>query len=164
MAKKTTNNAKDLNLKIFNLYFLLNQKMEYVFDREMEKAGVTAKQWLMLLTIATLFDHPPSMNETARKMASSHQNIKQMAVLLEKKGFLKIETDQKDRRTLRLVLTENFRKFWRTRTQKDKKIVSEFFNYLTDRESKELLQLLSKVHDKTNESFEMLKKKNKVSA
>lgn len=164
MAQKTASDPRDLKLQIFNLHFLLNQKMEYVFDRELENAGVTAKQWLMLLTIATKFDQPPSMNETARQMASSHQNIKQMAVLLEKKGYLKIETDPRDRRTLRLILTDDFKKFWKGRTTKDRKVVADFFNYLNEKESKELFQLLGKVHDRTSEFFETLKKKNKATA
>lgn len=164
MTKKVLKPTKSVKQQIFTLHFNLNQKLEYVFDRELEQAGVTAKQWLMLMTIATMFDAPPSMNDTAREMASSHQNIKQMAVLLEKKGYLKIQTDQKDRRTLRLVLTDNFRKFWKSRTAKDKKLVDDFFHYLTEKEAKELLALLTKVHDRTNEFFVTLKKKTKATA
>jgi DNA-binding MarR family transcriptional regulator len=39
-------------------------------------------------------------------MGSSHQNVKQILLKLEKKGFVRIEADRFDKRKQRILLTE----------------------------------------------------------
>jgi hypothetical protein len=49
----------------------------------------------------------------------SHQNVKQIALALERKGFLEIAVDAHDRRGRRLHLTEHHHRFWRQRNPMD---------------------------------------------
>ncbi len=64
-------------------------------------------------TIKSIFDSPPTMKELANEMGSSHQNIKQVALKLQRKGLLRLERDKKDARVTRLRLTEQSYDFWK---------------------------------------------------
>lgn len=59
-----------------------------------------------------LFETPPTIKDAAKAMGSSHQNVKQLAVMLEKKGLLDFRRDPADNRAIRLKLSENGRSFW----------------------------------------------------
>ena len=67
---------------------------------------LTTKQWFFLACLSNLTDNPPTINEMACLMGSSHQNVKQIALKLEKKGFIEITKDEKDARSLRLLFTK----------------------------------------------------------
>ena len=47
----------------------------------------------------------PSLTEAAARYGSSRQNVKQVALGLERRGFLRLVTDPNDRRTTRLAVT-----------------------------------------------------------
>ncbi|MDD6156400.1 MAG: MarR family transcriptional regulator [Lachnospiraceae bacterium] len=66
---------------------------------------VTWKQFFAIICI-NLCKESPTINELAEVMESSHQNVKQILLKLEKKGFVEILVDEKDRRKQRIVLTE----------------------------------------------------------
>jgi len=67
-------------------------------------------------------------------MGSTRQNVKQLALKLEEKGFLVIEKDQNDNRILRLRLTEKNNKFWDKRDAKDNSFVENLFKNFTKEE------------------------------
>ena len=46
------------------------------------------------------------MNELSDVMGSSHQNVKQILLKLEKKGFITTFTDKKDKRKQRIKITD----------------------------------------------------------
>ena len=101
--------------KIFDLFgkiFLLSLKLEKIVDQELAKDHLTTKQFLFLVAIDKLFDRPPSLKEVANVLNTSHQNAKQIAILLERKGFVVMEEDPEDRRVVRLKVTEKNRLYW----------------------------------------------------
>ena len=87
-------------------------KLDTLLERELNPFGVTAKQWFLTAIVETAFERPPTIKEAAKAMGSSHQNVKQVALKLKEKGFMKMEKDSKDGRVTRLSLTEQSRKFW----------------------------------------------------
>jgi MarR family transcriptional regulator for hemolysin len=56
-------------------------------------------------------DHSPSLSEAAEKYGSSRQNVKQIALGLEARGFVRLVPDATDGRTTRIELTERVRLF-----------------------------------------------------
>ncbi len=52
-------------------------------------------------------------------MGTSHQNAKQIAIKLEKKEFLVVNKDIKDKRVLRLTPTDKIREYVKLREDKD---------------------------------------------
>ena len=53
----------------------------------------------------------PTLRELSQVMGSSHQNVKQILLKLEKKGFVIMQVDDKDRRKQRIFLTQKAREF-----------------------------------------------------
>ena len=51
------------------------------------------------------------MNELSDVMGSSHQNVKQILLKLEKKGFVSAIPDEKDKRKQRIFVTDKCRTF-----------------------------------------------------
>ncbi len=58
---------------------------------------MTWKQFFAIICI-NLCKEPPTLNELSDIMGSSHQNVKQILLKLEKKGFISTVPDEKDKR------------------------------------------------------------------
>jgi DNA-binding MarR family transcriptional regulator len=87
---------------IFGNIFLLSNRLQNVMDQN--ATDITAKQWFVLMMLG-MFDEAPTLKQLATMCDSSHQNIKQLVIKLEKKGFVNIENDLKDRRAIRIAAT-----------------------------------------------------------
>ena len=66
---------------------------------------ITWKQFFAIICIR-LFKEAPTLNELSDVMGSSHQNVKQILIKLEKKGFITTFTDEKDKRKQRIMITD----------------------------------------------------------
>lgn len=91
---------------VFGSIHIIANKKETLMERELKGHGITFKQWFLLAVIRNSFETPPTLNETARAMGSSHQNVKKIASILESKGYLALEKDKRDSRVIRIRLTE----------------------------------------------------------
>ena len=98
---------------IFGLLLIISNKLNTLLEREFKEFDVTTKQWFLSETINSLFNSPPTLNEIAYAMGSSHQNVKQVAMKLQQKGLLILEKDKKDARVTRLRITEHSHDFWK---------------------------------------------------
>jgi DNA-binding MarR family transcriptional regulator len=67
---------------------------------------ITSKQFFLLICLNLFSEHDPSVSELAEVMQSSHQNVKQLAIKLEKAGFIRTYADSTDRRILRVASTQ----------------------------------------------------------
>lgn len=77
---------------------------------------------------------PPTITEVADRMAVTHQNVKQIALALERKGFLDILTDERDARVRRLRPARHLRNLWRRRDPGDFEAVVDWTAVLDDGE------------------------------
>lgn len=135
----------DMEKYILVVFFLVQQRWGYIISKELEDAQITTKQWLLLIIMSNAFQNPPSMQEVADAMSTTHQNVKQLASRLEHRGFLKIERDPTNRRIIRLKITDEYRDFWEKRTQDDIKSIKSLFIGLQDQEIKELFEIIGKM-------------------
>lgn len=124
-------------------------------DRALAPAGITSQQAAMLQLIEAQTEGP-TISFVAQAMGMTHQNVKQIALALERKGFLQIATDPADRRARRLLLTEHHYTFWRQRNAGDFSSVEEWTAGLTDAETVVAVRLLAKLksHAKAGRSAE----------
>lgn len=143
MKKKSTLDKQEF---IFGAIFDMANKLQVLGDRHLEQDGMTTKQWFLTLIIEQFGEHSPTLGEVTKKMGSSHQNVKQLALKLEKKGFLNIEKDPKDHRTLRLRLTSEHRDFWDHRAEKDKRFIESLFAGMTAKETHSLYNAFTKLY------------------
>ena len=71
---------------------------------------ITWKQFFAIICI-NLCKEAPTINELSDVMGSSHQNVKQILLRLEKKGFIATFEDEKDKRKQRIYVTDAARLF-----------------------------------------------------
>ena len=71
---------------------------------------ITWKQFFAIICI-NLCKEAPTINELSDVMGSSHQNVKQILLRLEKKGFISTFEDEKDKRKQRIDVTDAARDF-----------------------------------------------------
>ncbi len=129
----------------FALLLLLSHRFEYIADNELQKDGLTSKQFLTLAAIERGFNHSPSISEVAASVSTTHQNIKQIALQLKKKGFIRIEKDLEDRRRWVLKVTEKNREYWDSRAERHGELIRSLFNSLSGHETHSFHALISKL-------------------
>ena len=112
---------------IFGSIFLLSNKLQVIMDRDLARYDLTAKQWFLTAIMEEFFNSPPTLSELAEAMGSTHQNVKQIALKLQKRDLLEMQKDEKDRRATRLKLTEKSYAFWDKRQEQSKSFLNEFF-------------------------------------
>jgi len=83
---------------VFGSLFIISNRVDTLLQREFNRFGITTKQWFLSVILENLFNMPPTMNEAAKEMGSSHQNVKQVALKLEENGLLILEKNKKDAR------------------------------------------------------------------
>lgn len=95
-------------------YFLLGllsafeNRFQAMADGTMKE--ISWKQFFAIICV-NMCKEPPTVKELAEIMGCSHQNVKQILLKLERKGFVRIGTDEQDRRKQRIELTEACRAF-----------------------------------------------------
>ncbi len=125
----------------FALLIDLGTKLQVLADRALAPTGLTTRQWFLCLVVQQA-GGSLSITECARRMGTSRQNAKQLALKLERKGFLAIARDGADARALRLSLTEACVAFWDRRTDDDRRILDRLFACLPQTETVQLRETL----------------------
>ena len=88
---------------IFALIFMLSNRLQTIGDSFFKE--VSTKQWFVLLVLGIMKDYSPTLNELSDAVGSSHQNVKQLVLKLQQKGYVDLTKDEKDARRLRISLT-----------------------------------------------------------
>lgn len=97
--------GKDINWMkklIFAGVFIQENRLHTIFDRYNE---MSVKQWL-LLAVCEAFDSPPDLSTVAEVMGCSRQNVKKIAICLERDGYINLVKSTTDARALCVVKTE----------------------------------------------------------
>jgi DNA-binding MarR family transcriptional regulator len=129
---------------VFRLVLLLAQQLRYLMDRELQADGLTTQQ-AMLISVIELLGGAPRLTEAAEALATSHQNVKQLALALERKGFVELSVDETDRRARCISVTARSRNYWKRRNPRDHARVVEMMTTLSKAELRQLVQLLEKL-------------------
>ncbi len=106
-SSSTTDDLRAAREEIFASAFVVAQHLTRRVDAELVGLGLTAHQWLLLAILVRSFDgHSPSLTEAAERYGSSRQNVKQIALGLERRGWVRLVPDPADARTTRLQATD----------------------------------------------------------
>lgn len=87
---------------VYGLLFSLSNRIQTIGDKDLK--DITIKQHFLMIALG-MFDNPPTLKEMGDLIGCSYQNVKRMTEQLQKKGYLHIVQDQKDKRKLLLVST-----------------------------------------------------------
>jgi DNA-binding MarR family transcriptional regulator len=127
----------------FRLILFCSLRLRQLLDRRLRSAGLTSRQGLLLTIVRS--NGRPTLGEVAAAMSTTHQNAKQIASSLARKGMIRIVTDPKDLRTRRLVATATGRRGWQGRNAGDFDAIGTWFSTLSRREQKALRSLLGRL-------------------
>jgi DNA-binding MarR family transcriptional regulator len=128
----------------FQLILALAQQMRTLMDQRLRPDGLTTQQ-AALLTVVDTFGDPPTLSRVAAALSTSHQNARQIADALVRKGMLAYEADPSDARVRRLRTTTTNAAYWSRRNAADYDAVGAWFDDLTPGETRTLHALLTRV-------------------
>ena len=97
---------------------------------------ITWKQFFAIICI-NLCKEPPTLNDLSEVMGSSHQNVKQILLKLEGKGFVSMMADEKDKRKQRYFVTDKCREFLEANDNQSKtssQIIAQIFDGVSDKD------------------------------
>lgn len=129
-------------------YFLLgllsafDNRFQAMADKEMKE--ISWKQFFAIICINLCKEHP-TIKELAEIMGSSHQNIKQILLKLEKKGFVTIQTDVKDKRKQRIFLTEYCKDFCKRNDEAGRQIIDGMFDNISKEQLHTTIQTIIEI-------------------
>lgn len=142
---------------IFGGVQVVANQMDTLLERELKEYNLTTKQWLLTIVVQNIFDHDPTLKEVAKSMGSSHQNVKQVALKLEQKGFVVMEKDPHDARITRIKLTDAVDSFGTESQQKSEIFTEKLFDGISDEE----LAMTRSVIEKLLANLEKMDKESK---
>lgn len=128
---------------IFSTLFIAGNKIQTIFDNHIPK--VSLKQF-MLLSIVRQSKEPLTFTQLGNLLGCSRQNIKKLADVLLKKGFITIEQSPADTRAMCICPTEKANDFFRNDFSEYQKELKYLFEGYTEQEIKTLFLLLAKLY------------------
>ena len=108
---------------------------------------ITWKQFFAIICI-NLCRETPTINELSDVMGSSHQNVKQILLRLEKKGFVSTIADAKDKRKQRIIVTDEARTFLEKNDnngQQSQYIIGRIFEGIDEKSLMNTIQTIMKM-------------------
>lgn len=149
MKRENLESAK----QIFALTILLSRKWEVIVNRNYAPDDLTVKQ-LMMLIVMTMFESDPTIKEVAHTLATSHQNVKAIALQLEKKGFIQLYKDPEDGRVRRIRVADGKEEYWKAREVKDNTLLEKMFEDVDMNALTPMLKALNQLDEKAKTLLE----------
>ena len=107
---------------------------------------ISWKQFFAIICIS-FCKEPPTINDLAEILGSSHQNVKQILLKLEKKGFIKFQEDKQDKRKQRIVVTKACLKFCDKNNETSSQIMQKMFEGIPEKDIKTTIKTIVKMDD-----------------
>lgn len=131
-------------------YFLLgllsafDNRFQAVADKMMQE--ISWKQFFAIIC-TNMCKEEPTIRELAEIMGSSHQNVKQILLKLEKKGFVLISVDEQDKRKQRVGLTQKCREFCEANDEKSMQAIITMFEGVSREQLQITIQTIMQMED-----------------
>lgn len=111
---------------IFGAMLTLTNRLQILGDKLDEK--VSMKQWLLIAVILKCGIPAPTLSEVSQIIGCSRQNVKKMALILEKQGFVTLTKDDQDARIVRLHLTPKCAAYFEQRAEREDRFMASLFD------------------------------------
>ena len=129
---------------LLGLFSAFDNKFQAVAEKFFKK--ITWKQFFAIICV-NLCPDSPTINKLSELMGSSHQNIKQILLKLERINFVKIIQDSKDKRKQIVILTSECRTFCEENDISSQQIIMRIFKDVNEDSLKTTIQTISKMHE-----------------
>lgn len=128
---------------IFSTLFIVGNKLQTLFDNHIPE--VSLKQF-MLLSIVRQSKEQLTFTQLGNLLGCSRQNIRKLADVLMKKGFITIQQSAHDTRAMCISPTERVDEYFESDFLEYQEELKYLFEVYTDKEIEELFILLSKLY------------------
>ena len=138
----------ELSYFLVGLLSAFENRFQAVADKTMVE--ISWKQFFAIIC-TNLCKESPTIKELAEIMGSSHQNVKQILLKLEKKGFVDIVVDDKDKRKQRVILTQYCKEFCETNDKTAEVSMQKMFAGVNEEQLKVTIQTIMQIEDNLKE-------------
>ena len=144
---------------IYGAVFLIANRMQTLGDKI--DSAISTKQWFVLAAVSKFKEAPPNIGDIADLLGTSRQNIKKIADILERKGYLILKKDPSDLRNVLLFLTDSCYDYFKGREQQENDYMEKMFSGINDESQAALcyglIKLIENIDKIMNESAEFRK-------
>jgi len=134
----------ELSYFLIGLLSAFENRFQAVADNAMKE--ISWKQFFAIICI-NMCKESPTIKELAEIMGSSHQNVKQILLKLEKKGFVRIAADEKDKRKQRIELTDYCREFCEKNDEVSMNTMQRLFTGVTEEQLRVTIQTIIQIEN-----------------
>ena len=125
---------------IFSSIFVLQNRMQTAGEKL--QTQISMKQWL-LLAMAACCPEPRTLTNVGNLMGCSRQNIKKLALALEKKGFVRLMLGGNN--SVRIELTDKVGQYAEEMGERHLQSLKLLFSDFSESEIKQLFRLYAKL-------------------
>lgn len=143
LTKKFSSSTENQRKAIFSTLFIAGNKLQTLFDNHIPE--VSLKQF-MLLSIVRQSKELLTFTQLGNLLGCSRQNIKKLADVLMKKGFITIQQSPHDTRAMCICPTEKVNDFYINDFSQYQEELKYLFEVYTDKEIETLFILLTKLY------------------
>ncbi|MCR5383691.1 MAG: MarR family transcriptional regulator [Saccharofermentans sp.] len=156
MNIEDTVNSNKLDFEgIPSSYYLLGllsafeNRFQAMADNMMKE--ISWKQFFAIICI-NMCKEPPTLKDLSDVLGSSHQNVKQILLKLESKGFVEFQEDAGDKRKQRIVLTKKCRNFCEKNNDMSMKIMAKMFEGVPEKDIQTTIKTITKIEKNLTEA------------
>ncbi|MBQ6230340.1 MAG: MarR family transcriptional regulator [Eubacterium sp.] len=137
------------NYYLLGLISAFENRFQAMADNTMQE--ISWKQFFAIICI-NMCKEPPTLKELSDVLGSSHQNVKQILLKLEKKDFIRFQTDETDKRKQRILLTEHCMEFCEKNNDMSRGIMEKMFGGIAESDIETTIQTIIRI-EKNLRSF-----------
>lgn len=138
-------NMMDPKHALFGMFLAFNNRLQAAGDGFYEE--ITCKQFFLMACMNLFEDEPPTANDLAKVMGCTRQNVKEILVSLEKKGFIAFAPHKTDKRKRMVVVTPKAIEVFQKYTAKENEFLRCLYDGVKDEELINTYLLLEKLED-----------------
>lgn len=143
LTARFSETAENQKKAIFSSLFIAANKLQTLFDNHIPQ--ISLKQF-MLLSVVRQSKEPLTFTQLGNILGCSRQNIKKLAEILKKKGFISIQPSPHDSRAMCICPTEKVDDFFENEFSEYQEELRYLFEVYTDQEVETLFILMSKLY------------------
>lgn len=121
---------------IYGAIFSLSNRLQIARDKF--DPSISTKQWFVLANIAQFEGGNPNLGDIAHLIGTSRQNVKKIALILEKGEYVELKKDDADSRHIRIVLTSKGRAYYEDRAIQEEVYLNQLFGGFEEKTITEL--------------------------
>lgn len=144
LTSRFSDSTENQRKAIFSTLFIAGNRLQTLFDNNIPE--VSLKQF-MLLSIVRQSKEQLTFTQLGDLLGCSRQNIKKLANVLMKKGFITIQQSPNDTRAMCICPTEKVNRYFANDFSKYQEDLKYLFEVYTDKEIEILFILLSKLYN-----------------